>query len=363
MSRDRILLLLEHRGNRRLLAAWLDATYDAVEGDGAEALKQRFDLCIIDGLMLTRLLDAIRERKRAERDVLLPFLLAFSRHEVGTGLRRIAEIVDEFISIPIEKAELATRVEMLLRARRFSRQNFELRRVLEAEVAQAARVQAALLPQDSPSLEGFELSACCLPAREVSGDFYDWEETSPGVLSFTLGDVCGKGMSAALLMATIRATLRAVSRQNGPAAALELAQQALAVDFERSGRFVTLFHARLEVARRRLRYADAGHGHAFLRRAEGVIEQLQPGGMPLGAFAKQDYQEAVLDLRSGDTLVVFSDGLTESHHHAEARPRGLADRIGAMHGAAEMVERLLEAPRRIVALADDVTVMVLCCRE
>ena len=58
MSRDRILLLLEHRGNRRLLAAWLGATYDAVEGDGAEALKQRFDLCIIDGLMLTRLLDA-----------------------------------------------------------------------------------------------------------------------------------------------------------------------------------------------------------------------------------------------------------------------------------------------------------------
>ncbi|TMG83543.1 MAG: serine/threonine protein phosphatase [Betaproteobacteria bacterium] len=364
MNHERILLLFEHRENRHLLATWLAASYVAVEGDSAEALNQPFDLCIVDGVMLGRLLDAIRARKQSEHEVLLPVLLAFSRHEVGSGLRRIWEVVDEFISVPIEKSELAARVEMLLRARRFSRQNFELRRALETELAHAAQVQAALLPQGSPSLEGFELAAGCLPAREVGGDFYDWEEISPGILSFTLGDVCGKGMSAALLTATIRATLRAVSRQNGPAEALRLAHHALADDFERSGRFVTLFHGRLEVAKRQLLYADAGHGLVFLRRAEGRIEALQPGGMPLGAFADQEYPENTLDLRSGDTLLIFSDGLTESHQDEIAQPSVLAERLDQTRSATEMVERLLEIPRRMATLADDVTVMVLrCCDD
>src|SRR5439155_11945641 len=160
-----------------------------------------------------------------------------------------------------------------------------------AELERAAQVQAALLPADYPTLPGFELSARCLPAREVSGDFYDWEEISPGQLSLTLGDVCGKGMSAALLMATIRATLRGVSPQNNPAEALSLAQRALLLDFERNSRFVTLFHARLDAANRSLCYADAGHGHAFIRRTSGAVEELPALGMPLGAFADEDFEE------------------------------------------------------------------------
>jgi len=363
MMRDRILLLLEHRGNRRLLAEWLKEGYDPIEGEGEAALSQPFDLCIVDGMALARMLGTIRSRKEAEQGVFLPVLAATSHHERGTGLRKITESVDELIGVPIEKAELAARVAMLLRARRFSLQNFALRRALEADLANAARVQAALLPDRPPSLHGFELAARCVPAREVGGDFYDWDIPSSDLLTFTLGDVCGKGMPAALLMATIRATLRAVSRQNGPAEALNLAQRALSVDFERSGRFVTLLHAQLDLSRRRLRYADAGHGHVFMRREDGSIEELDSRGVPLGAFFDQDYQEATMEFRPGDTLVVYSDGLIEvqgDRDAAEIRDRGQAELRQALDIEA-VLGRLIGAARDAPSLPDDVTLMMLRC--
>jgi sigma-B regulation protein RsbU (phosphoserine phosphatase) len=359
MTRDRILVLLEHRGNRRLLVELLEGSYEAVAGDSETALRSPFDLCITDGMMLARMFEAIRARRLSEQGVFLPILLATSGHDAQSGLRRVWENVDEFISVPIKKSELTTRVEMLLRARRLSRQNFELRRALEVELEHAARVQASLLPAQAPNLSGFEVAARCLPAREVGGDFYDWEETAPGTFSFTLGDVSGKGMPAALLMATIRGTLRAVSRQNGPAEALGLAQRALEIDFERAGRFVTLFHGRLDLRNADVRFVDAGHGHVFMRRADGSIESLQPRMMPFGAFLDEGFDEGVMNFSPGDALIVYSDGLTEIHHDSVLDSAGLAARIDHGASAQEMIDCLLELAPPSVARPDDLTVMVI----
>src|SRR5262249_32002222 len=201
--------------------------------------------------------------------------------------------------------------------------------------ARAGEVQAELLPREVPTLPGFELAARCVPAHEVAGDFYDWQAVGPGILSFVVGDVMGKGMPAALLMATVRATLRAVAPDHPPAAAVEMVRRALMPDFERTGSFVTLFHGRLDAQARRLSFVDAGHGHAFLRRAGGEVEGLAPGGEPVGFLVGEPYEEGTLTFRPGDTLVVYSDGLVEARHEAYPDPATLAEALRRAPSAAE----------------------------
>src|SRR6185369_6491943 len=162
------------------------------------------------------------------------------------------------------------------------RESEERRCMLLAELTCAATVQANLLPRSKPELPGFEIAAQCVPAHQVGGDFYDWQEMATGTVTLTLGDVMGNGMAAAMLMATVRSAVHAVSRQNSPAAALQLAELALRPDLENSDSFVTIFHAQLNVADRTLIYVDCGHGHVFLRRCDGRVEELHPRGLPLG---------------------------------------------------------------------------------
>ena len=120
---------------------------------------------------------------------------------------------------------------------------------LQVELVYAAEIQAKLLPRVHPQVPGFDIAASCLPAKQVGGDFFDWQQVSPGVWNLTLGDVMGKGMAAAMLMATVRAAIRAVARNHPPAGALQLAEQALLPDLENAESFVTLFHAQLNVDR------------------------------------------------------------------------------------------------------------------
>ncbi len=185
-------------------------------------------------------------------------MTAYGTEDVAVeALRRGA---DDYLRKPLESSELEAVLERTVERLELSRQNEELRRQLdeqrrrlESELARAAKVQADLLPSDVPEIPGFEFAARCVPARDVGGDYYSWIEPGPGVLAFTLGDVMGKGMPAALLMATVRAAVRAAAQLNSPAVALDLAARALGTDLERSSSFVTLFHARLDAASRQQR--------------------------------------------------------------------------------------------------------------
>ena len=239
----------------------------------------------------------------------------------------------------------------------------EKRRQLEAELERAAQVQADLLPRTAPNLRGFELAARCIPAREVGGDFYDWQEPADGLLTVTLGDAMGKGMPAALLMATVRAALRSVARQNPPAAALEITSRALEGDLDRSGSFMTVFHARLDVTTRRLLYVDAGHGLGMIRRANGSIEELKPGGLPLGMFPDQKYQIGSIRMDKGDVLLVFSDGLLDAGPEPTMAPdrERLGRLISGATSAEEMVDRIMATTVTGAPPPDDLTVLVLRC--
>ncbi len=353
---SRIVLLMERGENRRLLAESLALHHEVVVPESPEVLPEPdFDLGILDGPSLERYGGWIEAVKSAVSPVFLPFLLV-APHAAASGAAtaQVWELVDEVIVTPVERIELRARVETLLRARALSLANASLARRLEAELARAREVQAGLLPRDAPRLQGFELAARCLPAREVGGDFFDWQVID-GAAVLSVGDVMGKGIPAALLAATVRAVLRALVQQNAPGPALDLLRQALTSDLERTSSFVTLFHARL--ASNEVRYVDAGHGHALVRRASGGVERLERGGRPVGFPAAGPYRESALRLGPGDVLFVYSDGLFEGTGH---RPEELIAGLDMTESASSLVDRLVAQPAPREA-GDDATVLALKC--
>lgn len=234
---------------------------------------------------------------------------------------------------------------------------------LQTELECAAEIQRKLLPSNIPTVPGFEFAAHCLPARLVGGDFYDWHEKAPGIMTLTLGDVMGKGMAAAMLMATTRASLRTIAQGETPAVALQWAEKALRQDLDRSESFVTLFHSQLNLATRVLTYVDCGHGFAFLRRKDGGVEELQPRGLPLGVSSKEPFQEGSVCLEDGDALVLYSDGVIDAAPEMELNNTILAAQLVGASSAEEMVGCVLNLVPQDTLLPDDMTVLVAYCRH
>lgn len=351
---SRIVLVIEHAENRRLLVDSLSSHHEVAIADSPSMLDTTFDLCIVDGPSLERYGRWIDAVKSSVSPLFLPFLLVAHRRGIGLVAGEAWQRIDELIISPVEKVELQARVETLLRARELSLANASLRHRLEIELARAREVQAGLLPREAPRLPGFELAARCIPAREVSGDFFDWQAVADAAV-LSVGDVMGKGVPAALLAATARAVLHALARQNPPAAALDLLQETLSDDLERTSSFVTIFHAHLDVGLSQVRYVDAGHGHALVRRAGGAVERLERGGRPVGFPARAPYRESALRLAEGDILFVYSDGLLEGNVRP---PEELVEDVDVSVHARAIVDQLIElAPGR--ESADDVTVLVL----
>jgi PAS domain S-box-containing protein len=223
---------------------------------------------------------------------------------------------------------------------------------------QAADLQRQMLPAAIPRLDGYELACTFLPAQEVAGDLYDWEELGDGFLDLTLADVMGKGMSAALVMAALRAALRTAPEALGPAD--RVARAAGAVTFGGGGEepFVTLFRARLEKATGRLTYVDAGHGYCVVLRAGGGVERLTARSLPLGLgiAGTGALVEGEVRLEPGDTLLVCSDGLLESGDRTE-RLDDVAVALDERADVGTFVESLMS--RVGPQPADDVTVIAL----
>lgn len=366
----RVLIVDDDGDLRRLLQGRLEARGHLVEvaESGEQALMRldgiRPDLIFLDlamaGLTGLDVLDILRARGL---DVAIILTTAYGSEQVAVeALRRGA---DDYLRKPFDRTEFQAVLDRTLRRLQLSRQNAALQqeldakgRQLAAELARAAQVQSDLLPRDTPLLAGFELAARCVPAREVGGDFYDWQHL-PGALSLTVGDVMGKGMSAALLMATVRAVLRAVGSQHTPAAAVQFAARALDGDLARSGSFVTLFHGHLDQSTATLRFVDAGHGHVVFRRADGSLEEMQPWGLPLGVLSDEQYAEGAVTFAPGDLLVVYSDGLTDAQPELR-RKETLAALLDPARSASEIAEALADrAGADGGALPDDLTIVVL----
>ena len=184
---------------------------------------------------------------------------------------------------------------------------------IEQELRVARQIQRSLLPEATPDLHGWRFAIYYQPAREVGGDFYDFLELEDGRLGLVVGDATGKGMPAALVMATTRGMLRAVAQNlDSPGEVLARVNDALYPDVP-TAMFVTCFYAILDPAAGRLRYANAGHDLPYvLHHGEGTHE-LRATGMPLGLMPEMSYEEKEAVLGEGDSVLFYSDGLVEAH--------------------------------------------------
>ncbi len=207
------------------------------------------------------------------------------------------------------RAGPAVQVALLVR-----RQQLEAvqRERMEQELHLAERIQHSLLPRQLPDLPGWDVAVHYRPAREVGGDFYEFVAFEDGRLGIIVGDVAGKGVPAALLMATTRSILRVIAQADLPPG--ETLRQANNILSEETppAMFVTCYYAVLDPASGSLRVANAGHNLPYLRREGGAFE-LHARGMPLGLLPGQNYEESGYRVIPGEGLVFYSDGLVEAH--------------------------------------------------
>jgi sigma-B regulation protein RsbU (phosphoserine phosphatase) len=227
------------------------------------------------------------------------------------------------------------------------------------QVAKAARVQAGLLPVSPLIGGGFEVAAHFAPAREISGDFYDWYMLNDKRrLAVTLGDVMGKGLPAAILMATVRAAMRSAAQVGTVEESVRMAAGVMAAALEVNQAYVTLFHGVFDPATGELDYIDAGHGHARLVRGAGGQDLLDQRGAPIGLLPDVTLAPGKVTLNPGDMLVIFSDGLLDLRPDLATKdvPLPVAARRAAH--AQETVD-LLAAGSRNRELPDDVTVLAI----
>ncbi|HEX4169146.1 MAG TPA: SpoIIE family protein phosphatase [Bryobacteraceae bacterium] len=190
-----------------------------------------------------------------------------------------------------------------------TRNRIDLSRASELAVAQ--RIQQRLLPPQKFAAAGLQFDCTFLPVSEVGGDLYDFFEES-GSVAFLLGDVCGKGLGAAMLVATLQATFRSQRELvQTPAVLLDRVNR-LFFHATRPEHFATLFLGVYDSRTGVIRYVNCGHPPAVLLRTDGTTETLDPSSIVLGAFENSTFAERSVPFRTGDRLVVFSDGFSEA---------------------------------------------------
>ncbi len=198
--------------------------------------------------------------------------------------------------------QLEERVQAESRALQLHQEDFE----------RAREIQQALMPTQLPQIQGCDLAAGCQPARMVGGDYYDAIRLGDARAAIAIGDVSGKGMAAALLMSNLQAIVRAFAPSGlAPAELCAKANQLIAANVA-PGKYITFFYAVLEAVHMRLDYCNAGHNPPILRRRDGALERLGEGGPVLGVLAGAAYTAGAVELRPGDCLVLYTDGISEA---------------------------------------------------
>src|SRR5687768_13404390 len=302
--------------------------------------------------------DAVMERLRAEPFDLLLMDLNYSRDTTSgrEGLELIPRVRAHDAAMPIVVmtgwGSIDTAVEAMRRgAKSFVQKPWEdvtLLEILEREVAdgratrrrdhrqqreveEARLIQRGLLPTAFPQVAGVDLSVSWVPADGVGGDCFDTLGFGK-VLGVSIADIAGKGLPAALLMSNLQAAVRAFAQEAVSPASINNSVNRLLCRNMASGRFATFCYARIEPAARRIVYSNAGHNPPLLIRPGGAVEQLSEGGMVLGVFPENQYEQAEIPLNPGDRLLFYTDGITEARN-PEGEEYG-EDRLAAVAVAA-----------------------------
>jgi serine phosphatase RsbU (regulator of sigma subunit) len=235
----------------------------------------------------------------------------------------------------------------------------------ERELQLAREIQQRFQPTAPPPVPGYELQGISFPSYQIGGDYYDFIPCADGRLVVALGDVSGKGTSAALLMSSLHAAVHAQVASCRPITETIGAVNRYLADNTPANRFVTLFYAELDHLTGSLSFINAGHNPPIIAHEGGTLEQLAAGGLPLGIMPDFDYKEGRTQLRPGDVLVAYSDGVTETQN-----PKG--EEFGTIRlqevitqntdrtasGIRDKIEAALSAFAQGTPAVDDITLLI-----
>lgn len=362
------------------------AGFDAQMADSPEAVltaiaRRRFDVVLMD-LNYTRDttsggegLDLLPQIKAIDLDLPVVAMTAWATIDIAIeAMRRGA---GDFVLKPWDNATLVKTVRAQAQIRQ-DRNGRNAERALQTrDLDGARRVQSRLQPQDLPRLATLECAARCHEAGAVGGDGYDFIDLGGGRLAVVLADVSGKGVPGAILWANLQATLRSqASDLGGDLPRLIEVVNRLFFAATAPEHFATLFLGVYDDGTRRLRYVNCGHNAPLLARANGGLETLASTAPALGLIERWTAQEAEIEFRPGDTLLIYSDGVTEARRLEDSDPAEGDDEFGEARLAESLhrrrVEPLADLPARLLAEVeafagpepqDDRTLVVLRARS
>lgn len=269
------------------------------------------------------------------------------------------ELLEAFASLAAISLERARQHEEILEKRK-----------LEEELSIAKRIQQSFLPREKPQFSGFDISGINIPSEEVGGDYYDFIPIIENQIGIVIGDVSGKGIPAALIMASVRAGLIAEIRNNYAIRSIMAKVNNLLFESTASDIYVTAVYGVLDPKNRIFTFSNAGHNAPILRRADGEMKYLTEGGMALGMFENSKYEERPLGINPGEILVFYTDGVTEAKNDKEEEfgTRRLKQVISDSHqlGASQIQENIYDAVKEFTGVShqeDDLTMIVIKVRD
>ena len=264
------------------------------------------------------------------RDIPIIFISALDEIEDKVKAFTVGGV--DYVTKPFQFAEVLARVETHLALRRLQKQLQDANKKMKRELALAGEVQASFLPRDLPDIPGWQLAITLKPARETSGDFYDFISLPNGQFGIVVADVTDKGAGAALYMALSRTLIRTYAAEYPaqPELALSAANRRILKDTD-TDQFVTVFYGILDPATGTLSYCNAGHcPPIFIGAQDKDFQKLIRTGVPLGILEDETWKQKVIHFAPGDALVLYTDGVTDAQNEQ-----------GAFFGA----DRLLESVR------------------
>jgi serine phosphatase RsbU (regulator of sigma subunit) len=242
-------------------------------------------------------------------DSLLPVVVMTGWSTVDLAVEAMRRGASDFIQKPWENQDLLRKLQNEILGARAQRRAQQQR---DEELREAREIQASLLPKKLPEVVGYELAVMTQPLRFVGGDYYSVVRISERHTVLCIADVAGKGLPAALLMSGLQATLRPlIWRRLAPRELCHRLNRILC-DLTPVGKFISFFYAVLDSVDNRLTYCNAGHNPPLLIRADGTSTELNAAGAVLGQFPHWLYEQSEMQMRSGDKLLLFTDGLVEA---------------------------------------------------
>lgn len=332
---SRILVVDDNEANRDMLSRRLARHGHgvAMAAGGAEALErlgaESFDLVLLDIMMPEMNGYEVLERLKADPELRhIPVIVITAINEMDSVVRCIEMGAEDHLPKPFNATLLKARVESSLAKKRLHDREQLVARAMARELEIGRNIQAGFLPSELPAIPGWELGARFRPARQVAGDFYDaFPLSEDGRIALVVSDVCDKGVGAALFMAVFRSLLRVLLRESYAARpdrsdaehiphAIRVLSDYNALTHASANMFATVFFGVLEPSAGVLTYVNAGHDAPAVLRGGGLLRRLEPTGPAVGLLPGLVFTVDQLTLDPGDTLVAFTDGVTDARSPA-----------------------------------------------